>query len=302
MAACSSPDTSKPKSAEATPAAAPDPSPMATVEVDPNTPVEVQGSRMYLNPDDAIISKIIARDHIWEPRETMLFRAAIGPGDVVIDVGANIGYYTLLAARTVGDAGHVFAFEPDPEAFAILERNVKLNGYENVTLVPKALGATDGTLQLYLHRTNRGDHRIYDPSGKRESVDIQMIRLDDFLVDHAGPVDFIKIDTQGAECKILAGAAATLRAHAETAIVMEFSPKFLAEIGDDAATCLGELSALGYSFEDILEWEQRIAPSTPAALLAAYPASKKAFTNLFLPARQPRHDRTAAIAKARQPS
>jgi FkbM family methyltransferase len=173
--------------------------------------------------------------------------------------------------------------EPEPEAFAILERNVALNGYENVTLVRKALGREAGKMQLFLAAKNRGDHRIYDPTGKRSAIEVEVVALDAFLAEHAvSRVDLMKIDTQGAECTILAGAEKTL-AGRELGIVMEFTPHFLEAVGDDPRACLERLAAHGYAFQDILEWEKRFAPTDIDALLAAYPATDaKKYTNLFL--------------------
>lgn len=264
--------------------------PLDQVRVDPNEVVKVQGSKMRLNPHDTIVSRVIRRDGIWEPLETKLFTEQIEPGDVVIDVGANIGYYTLLAARLVGPTGHVHAFEPEPEAFALLERNVELNGYDNVTLVPKALGQENGRLALFLATNNRGDHRVYDPSGRRSSIDVDVVTLDAYLAEHdVDRVDFLKIDTQGAECSILDGARRTIARHSEMALVMELTPHALAELGDDPRGCLKRLLAAGYSLRDIQEWERAIVPTDIETLLRTYPEDDpKKFTNLFLPRRQAR--------------
>lgn len=275
-------------------AQAPRPSPALTplseVRVDPDEVVMVQGSKMVLDPDDTIISRVIRRDGIWEPLETELLRREVGPGDVVVDAGANLGYYTLLAATLVGETGHVYAFEPEPEAFALLERNVQLNGYGNVTLVRKALGREIGRLQLFLAEKNRGDHRVYDPTGQRSSVDVDVITLDAFLDGHGvDRVDFLKIDTQGAECSILDGARRTIARQQSMALVMELTPHSLAELGDDPRGCLERLTSAGYALQDIQEWEKKIVPTDIETLLRTYPDHDRTkFTNLFLPRREAR--------------
>jgi FkbM family methyltransferase len=237
---------------------------------------------MYLNPDDAIVSRVIARDGIWEPLETKVFRSHVGPGDVVVDVGANLGYYTLLAARLVGAEGHVYAFEPDPESFALLERNVELNGYENVTAVPLALGKAPGKLPLYLNAKNRGDHRVYDPTGERRSVEVDVVTLDAYREDHGVErVDFLKIDTQGAECLILAGAEKTL-AQAGLTIVLEFTPHFLAAMDQDPRTCFQPLVSPRFRLHDIDEWKAELRPTDLDALLEHYSVESKKFTNVLV--------------------
>ncbi|MCX4246891.1 FkbM family methyltransferase [Paraliomyxa miuraensis] len=289
IGACGSDDASPaPAAPEPVPVAEPRLLPLDEVHVDPDEVVMVQGSKMVLNPNDTIVSRVIRRDGIWEPLETRLFTQTVRPGDVVVDVGANIGYYTLLAARLVGETGHVYAFEPEPEAFALLERNVALNGYDNVTLVDKALGREAGRLQLYLAKNNRGDHRIYDPTGRRSSIDVDVIALDAYL-DERGieRVNLLKVDTQGAECSILDGARRTIASHPELGIVMEFTPHSLAQLGDEPRRCLQTLVDTGYSLLDIEEWKRRIVPTDVDTLLRVYPQDDRTkFTNLWLPPRE----------------
>ena len=120
----------------------------------------------------------------------------------VLDVGCGKGYFSLAIARMVGPTGRVIAFEPDPESFALLQKNVAANGYANVVLEQKALSNEPGSLKLYLAEENLGDHRIY-PVGEREFVEVEAVTLDDYLAEKGGRVDFIKVDTQGAEGVIL---------------------------------------------------------------------------------------------------
>ena len=105
----------------------------------------------------------------------------------------------------MGPQGHVFAFEPDPLNFALLKLNVRQNGYSDVTLVPKAVAARSERRQLFRNLANRGDHRIYASSDGRESVDIETVALDEFFAGDPRPIDFIKMDIQGAEGEALAG-------------------------------------------------------------------------------------------------
>ncbi len=249
-------------------------------------PFEVEGSKMYADPRDEVITPWLKKG-VWEPLETALFRSEIDEGDVVVDVGANVGYYTLIAAQKVGKTGQVWAFEPDPDAFEILRRNVELNGYDNVQLVPKALGAEPGTLRLYRHPTNRGDHRVYDPGDAREAVDVEVTTLDQYFATRER-VDLVKIDTQGAECTILAGAGETLKRHDDVRVIMEYTPQYIRQMGADPGACLSRLDALGFSFYEILEFAQKkaVVKTDLQTLRARYPESKDDYTNLFLPSRR----------------
>ena len=91
----------------------------------------VMGNKMFLDPQDSLLLSI---NGIYEEFETELVSKEISKNDVVVDIGANIGYYTLIFAKLVGENGKVFAFEPDPSNFALLKKNVELNGFRNVVL------------------------------------------------------------------------------------------------------------------------------------------------------------------------
>src|SRR5258708_4586206 len=140
--------------------------------------VVVQGQRMWLDDKDSLE---LATREIYEPMETRLFKKEIKPGQTVLDIGANIGYYTLIAAKLVGPSGKVYAFEPDPTNFKILKKNVERNGHSNVVLVNQAVADKNKKVRLYLNPANKGDHRIYDSKDGRSSIAVRTIRLDDLF-------------------------------------------------------------------------------------------------------------------------
>ncbi|MEE9606625.1 MAG: FkbM family methyltransferase [Myxococcota bacterium] len=242
---------------------------------------------LFLNPDDPVITTLILARRGWEANETYWFSRSVGPGDTVVDVGANIGYYTVLGALLVGDSGHVYAFEPDPESFAFLERNVRLNGLHNVTLEQKALSNRPGQIRLFLSERNKGDHRIFDaPDEERESIEIEAVTLDDYLRGRGDEVDFIKVDTQGAEAVIVEGMQRLLASNNHVRMAMEFSPWLLEQFGNDPAELLATLQAHGFRFFDIGTGRARVGlmePVNPIWLLRNFPGdSKKQFTNVYL--------------------
>ena len=203
--------------------------------------------RLFTDPNDTTIRPVLEELQIWEDLETKWVLNTIRPGDVFIDVGANIGYYTVVASKVVGPTGHVFAFEPDPASFAILERNVRENGLTNVTLEQKALSNEPGLLRLYIAGENKGDHRLFDQAdAPREFVDVEALRLDDYLEEHDTTVDFIKVDTQGAEGIILEGMLGTIRANPGIAMVMEYMPVSLRSVGTDPEEMIARLEELGF--------------------------------------------------------
>jgi FkbM family methyltransferase len=234
---------------------------------------------------DAVIDRYISPDlatkGIFEPMETDFVLQEIRPGDVVLDIGANIGYYTLLFAKLVGPTGYVFAFEPDPKNFSLLSRNVELNGYHNVVLINKAVSDKTGFAKLFLSDINSGDHRIYDSADGRHSVPIQTVTLDDYFVQSKLQFDLVKFDIQGAEWAALQGMTNFLSQHERLKMIMEFWPVGLKRFGADAARFLAMLQEKGFRVFELDEARQVLSPTTSAKLLAAYTVESKSHTNLL---------------------
>jgi FkbM family methyltransferase len=240
---------------------------------------------MYLNPDDRVITDTMRTSGIWEPNETHWFVKSMRPGDVVIDAGANVGWYTILASKLVGPTGRVYAFEPDPTAFALLQRNIRENGADNVVAEQKALSNENTTLELFIAGENKGDDRIYQPEGEnRPSIKVPAVRLDDYLRGKADHVDFMKMDTQGAEGVILEGSQETLRANAQLAMIVEYWPSGLAGLGSDPAALLKLLRGDDFRFWDLGGYAggpEKMTEVDDPTLLAKYTVDNRSFTNLF---------------------
>src|SRR5262249_32474127 len=148
----------------------------------------------------------IARDGIFESETVELFLKLLAPGMTALDVGANVGQYTLLAAQRVGPSGRVHAFEPTPHVAAKLRANVRLNGFRNVTVAAMAVGDNCGEATLY-YVDDDGSNNILAPEpGYPTSVKVPLITLDDYLASQGlGKVDVMKMDIEGAELKALRG-------------------------------------------------------------------------------------------------
>ncbi len=128
----------------------------------------------------------------------------------------------------------MYAFEPEPKNFELLQKNVRLNGLTNVVLERKALSNRKGTMKLFIADDNKGDHRIYQPENEdRPSVDVEAVRLDEYFKDHERRIDFLKTDTQGAEGVILEGMTGLFEGRTDgPTIFMEFWPHALQRDGD----------------------------------------------------------------------
>lgn len=229
--------------------------------------IEINGYKMYVNPHDMVVSKNLVFNNAWEPFETEIFKREVKPGNVVLDVGANIGYYTLLAARLVGPTGRVYAFEPEPANFALLQKNVRANGCANVILEQKAVSNQNGKLKLYLSEQNKGDHQIFDSGEIRPAVEVDTVRLDDYFRDCTGAIDVVKMDIQGAEGLALEGMDKLLRKFAGLKLFAEFCPERLKKCGTDPRDYLNRLGALGFRFDRIDDHVNQIIPANTENLL-----------------------------------
>ncbi len=185
------------------------------------TPVNVQGHKMFLDKLDTLQLGI---NRIYEPEMTDFFIKHILPGDTVLDIGAHIGYYSLLFADKVGKSGMVYSFEPDPSNFSILSKNIEINEFSNIKLINKALSDKSGEINLYESEKNSGDHRIYDSGEQRKCVHIEAIRLDDMKNDIKKPIKLIKMDIQGAEYFAVNGMISTIKNSNALILCTEFWP------------------------------------------------------------------------------
>jgi FkbM family methyltransferase len=246
----------------------------------PNT-IRLQGNIVKLNPNDRAISDRMLHSGIWEKLETDVIKTEVKKGNTFVDIGANIGYYTLIAAQKVGKLGKVFAFEPEPYNFSLLQDNVAINRYENVELIRAAVANVSGKLRLFLSQENPGDHRSYDSSDGREFIDVEAVSLDDYFAGFEGRIDFIKMDVEGAELGVLKGMPLLLRKHPQLKLITEFWPFGLTKSGVEPQDYLNSLIQIGFVLQNIDDDKQSIKPITVAELLTRYTAENKRYTNLL---------------------
>jgi FkbM family methyltransferase len=216
---------------------------------------------------DAYISEeLIAYGH-WEPFETELVLRLLPAGGVLVDCGANIGWYSLVAAAT----GHsVIAIEPEPGNLAVLDRNIERNGLaDRVEVHACALAGHEGVGELELSADNQGDHRVSAAPG-RDTVEIKLDRLDRIVGERR--VDVIKVDTQGSEVGVLRGSSRLLADEASgISMILEYWPFGLRECGASAEELVGLLTpfvGITHSCFLISEEERSLQPVTLATLVS----------------------------------
>ncbi len=215
------------------------------------------------------LDSLSLRSASYEPFESEVLDRLIRPGDSVVDVGANIGYYTLRFARAVGPTGRVFAFEPESENHRLLSRSLRLNGYKNVVIAPYAVAEAPGDQKLYLATRNLGDHRTFDFYGDRQGVTVRKISLDGYFPPNAN-ISVIKMDIQGGEWNALVGMEDLLRHRHDVILLTEYSPRLLKEFGIDPSMFPARLEALGFKLYDLQEKARRIVPVDTESLATAF--------------------------------
>lgn len=173
-----------------------------------------------------------------------IFDAVLNPEDVLADVGANVGLYTLWGARRVGPGGVVHAFEPHPVTCRRLARNLGRNGFENVNVVPAAVGAEAGEVTLFEVPRDSGQTSRYAPraGGIRR---VPEITLDGYFEGRRTP-RLVKIDVEGMEAEVLRGARRLLGSERAPVVVLEANPALLAPAGTSYPEIKSILATRGY--------------------------------------------------------
>jgi FkbM family methyltransferase len=206
--------------------------------------VRLGGDRLYADTLDRWLAALAWSHGLLERPERALIAREVRPGMVSVDVGANIGFHTLLLARAVGPRGVVHALEPDPRNFALLVRAVEGARLRHVRLHQVAAADRGGEMTLHVSTANRGDHRLFGSTRGRQLVPVSVITLDELLAEE-GRIDFLKIDAQGAEANVLRGLRATLARNPDARVLCELCAPLLREAGADPADVFGPLGAGG---------------------------------------------------------
>lgn len=241
----------------------------------------VENLKLYIDKFDTTVSEKLVLTKVWEPLETKLFEKSINKGDIVLDIGAHIGYYVLIASKRVGHEGKVYAFEPDSKNFKLLQKSVTENGLKNVVLINKAVAQESGEARLYLNRENTGDHRIYDSKDKRESILVKTTTLDDFFKDLMRNVSLIKMDIQGGELRVFKSTLSLIRNNPNIKIFTEFWPLGLKLNHGSGKEYLNLLTKYHFKLFLINEKEKILTQVTVKELLKLFPANSMDYANLY---------------------
>jgi FkbM family methyltransferase len=246
-----------------------------------NKSVRVWGSEIRAVSLDRLLYLYLHRARFMGRNEKTFLEQRVRPGMRVLDIGANVGLYSLLLSRLVGKGGSVIAIEPDPDLFAALESSCRTNAADNIELHKVAAAAESGRLSLYRSLLNAGDNRIgsHDRADTTRRVEARAATVDELVGGR--PVDFIKMDVQGWEGQVLKGMRAVMESNPAIEILFEFWPFGLREAGCDPQDLLSEFERFGLRVHTLNEADKQVGgPSSPL-----YPSGKN-YMNLLATGRK----------------
>jgi FkbM family methyltransferase len=211
----------------------------------------IDGLWLHAHKDDNSLTHALVSSGRFEPSVSACLDRALRPGDILLDVGANIGYHTLRGAIAVRPWGRVVAVEPEADNLRILRENVATNQLNNVTVLPIAAGSSPGVFGLYTSASNRGDHRLYALEGRpRQEVPVE--RLDDALAELGFEPDVIKIDVQGWELEVVRGLERTVERD-RCVLVTELWSEGLAGAGAEPQEYIDLLRTHGFELFELAD-------------------------------------------------
>lgn len=246
-----------------------------------NRMVHVWGSEIRAVSFDRLLYLYLHRAGFMGRSEKAILEQRVRPGMRVLDIGANVGLYSLLLSRLVGKHGSVIAIEPDPDLFAALESSCRANTAENIELHNVAAAAEPGRVSLYRSLLNAGDNRIgsHDRAETTRQTVTQAVTVDELVAGRS--VDFIKMDVQGWEGQVLKGMRAVLESNPAIDVLFEFWPFGLKEAGWNPQDVLAEFESFGLSIHGVEDADKQPGGSCSRAL-----PSGKNYVNLLATGRK----------------
>lgn len=247
-------------------------------EIETSIPLKL---KLLVSSKDSGMGLMLRTKGVFEPLQSKLFIKSIKNGDTVFDVGANNGYYTVLASKLVGKNGKVYAFEPDPQSLKLIYKNLKLNNCKNVTVIESALGNKKGKLALSQDTSNPGESSLsHKNNGKNIMVDVTT--LDNFIkIRKIKKIDLMQMDVEGSEVNVLRGSVGSIQNNKIVKIITECNPSALKKFGESKISLCSFLKGSGLKIEALIdEKENKIKKYNDQVLTDML--DKTGFTNLVV--------------------
>ncbi len=227
---------------------------------------------IWIEPsEDVGVERSLYNIGTYEAGTLAFIKEHLNPGDTYIDVGANIGWHALVAAKAVGPDGAIWCFEPSPRMFNILEKNIDANDFKNAHCFQCGIGNKNEEVKFYLNdQVNRGESSAIVQMDNAEEIVIHVLPLDKVLSNQSVQPQMIKIDVEGMEDLVLEGASETLSKH---------KPKLIVEVSNDKnpekphrQKLLEHLLSLeGYVWFKSKRGKERTGPYVPVVKLEDFP-------------------------------
>lgn len=242
------------------------------------TKMMVDGNRFYLDKDDSMRLSILG---IYEPTTVKYFQQAVKPGAIVLDIGAHIGYYTLMAAKRVGKKGKVYAFEPSKDNLILLNKNIRINKFNNVILVNKAVANSNKKSKFFINSMSTGMHSLVDIGYKgKKNIMVDVVSLDNFFGNNPPPVSVIKMDIEGGEYSALEGMKKILKSK-NLSLFIEFSPFSIRKANKSPYTFLNLLKKYKFELFSINELADQLIPIKVKSFITSCPNDRDWHVNLL---------------------
>ncbi|MBJ7329662.1 MAG: FkbM family methyltransferase [Solirubrobacteraceae bacterium] len=244
------------------------------------TEVATDVGPLLMHEGDEVMTPAIREEGVWEKEEAAWLRRVVQPGAAALDVGANVGYFTLLIAQLAGPDGAVVAVEPETRNLGLLRANLWRHGLDDVAVLPIAGWSSRTLLPLVFSEVNRGDHQVRPDRADAAAQLVPAGPLDELLGEHA-VLDVVKVDTQGVDHEVIAGLRTTLARSPDPQVLVEYWLEGMEDRGIDPREVLGGYRGLGFELA-LLGDDGTATAATDDEVIAACEAWAGRFVNLVL--------------------
>lgn len=239
--------------------------------------VLIDGKKLFLDEGDSLFLSLSSH----ETMQVALSKKEINKGDVVLDIGAHIGYYTIIFSELVGPKGKVYAFEPHPKNFQLLKKTVETNNLTNVEIFQNIVSDKNKLVDFYISKLDSIGNRMFNSDEANQKIEINSISIDEFLKNRNDKINFIKMDIQGAEVLAIDGMKETLKNNKNLKIIQEWWPDAIRKYNRTPDSHLNFLEELGFNFYVVDENLDQLTRITIPKLMETYPNEDLEDVNLF---------------------
>jgi FkbM family methyltransferase len=217
--------------------------------------IETSKGKFWIDPGSDLGFQLLTK-RTYEPNMLTTLEKYLKPGDIFVDLGANEGYFSIIASQLVGHKGSVFSIEPQKRLQSVITKNIELNNCTNITVITALISDKMGKRELYLTPSlNTGASSLYCPTKYPLSKEeVQTVTLNQvFQEHHINKCNLIKIDIEGGEYEAILGSIALFRNKKVEAIALELHPKILSKRQLSADKIIQNLEEFGYTIDRSLE-------------------------------------------------